>query len=442
MKRSVTLVLGILFILGLVIADYAAAQDTKVTLGGELRFRGWYIDNNSVSLRGTGTPADTGSQSWYDGRIRLGVNAEVSKNTTGYVQLESGSTTGDTYTWGTNNTKPGTVDTIRQAWIQHKGSGLLGIPAGFKVGHQLFALGEKQFLDHTKFGDDMILITLEPTKELEIGLVSAKVTEASAVVTGNDNDTDGYIAGFTYKGIPDLTVGANYTQERRNVAKTATDGKLSFQNIGVHANGKAAGLSYKAEFDTQFGDYDLSTQDRKFKGYGLLLGAGYSVAPVGIRAEFASGSGDTDTADNKIKEFQTTMGNDVHYTFIYEYTTRSASRGTGSQGQVVDSRSRATGIANTTYYRLGFDVEPVKDLKASIDGFILRATEELTAGSSKNIGTEVDVNFSYKIDKNLTYFITAGILDPGKFWEGNGISVASANNKTITQAVHGVTLSF
>jgi hypothetical protein len=425
-----------------------AKGTTQITLGGEIRMRGWYLDNyggNRRSATGgvnTLSPHDTPAQGWYDARVRLSLQADVSKNTTGFVQLESGTdtvdatansttqalnaSTSDTYTWGSLNQKPSANLKILQAWIQHKGSGLLGIPAGIKVGHMPLKLGEGQFLDHTKFGDDAIVFFMDPTKELHIGLLTAKLAEGSTA-TAASNDTNAYTALATYKLNKDNTIGINYT-----LVNDQTSTESDFQNLGLHANGKIAGLSYAAEFDTQFGD---QTATVKYKGYGFLLNLGYKIDPVNIRVGYAYGSGDNNAADNKNKEFQATLGNDVHYTFIYEYTTRGAA---GNQ-TLANTDGRSSGIANTTYYRLGLDVDVVKDLSASIDGFILRANK-VTRGSKK-IGSEVDLKLTYKIDRNLTYSITAGYLDTGKWWEDTD-GVTAANNKNITQVMHALTLSF
>ncbi|MFZ3121923.1 MAG: alginate export family protein [Thermodesulfovibrionales bacterium] len=448
MKKYLALVLGVIFTLGFAVSAFAitaeipaetqavVAKDTsQITLGGELRFRGWYTDNTSGTRRAVSNPADGPSQGWYDGRIRLSLKADVSKNTTGFVQLESAPNenfASDVTVWGTLNTKPSTDLTILEAWILHTGSGLLGIPAGVKVGHMPLALGEKQFLDHTKFGDDAIVLFANPTKELHIGLLTAKFAEGSTG-TASTADITGYVALATYKVNKDNTVGVNYTLINDSGATVTTAGnKYNFQNLGLHANGKIADVKYAVEYDTQFGN---QTDTVKFKGYGIFANLGYDIKPVTVRAGYARGSGDAGNNDaTKNKDFQVTAGNDVHYTFIYEFTTRDA-----SSNRDIAQVTRSNGISNTTYYRLGLDADLTKDLKASVDYFMLKATE--AAAGSKDIGTEYNAKLTYKIDKNLTYSITAGILDPGKWWEDT-VGVTSANNKAITQMMHALTLSF
>ncbi|TAL29095.1 MAG: hypothetical protein EPN94_00045, partial [Nitrospirae bacterium] len=413
MKKYLALVLGMLFVLGFTASAFAihseipsetqaivAKGTTQVTMGGELRVRGWYLKNASGIRRAQSVPSDSNGQAWYDQRVRLSLAIEASKNTSGFIHLESNSgdsTTSDTYTWGSLNQKPSgtsgnTELSLLEAWILYKGSGL-GFPAGLKVGHMPLALGEKQFLDHTKFGDDAIVFFMDPTKQLHIGLLTTKLAEGStaAQTAGNSNDINSYHALATYK-VGDGTFGINYTYIDDQTGATLAN----LQNLGVHANGKAGIVSYKAEFDQQFGDApdggDSGALPDRFKGYGYMLGLGVTPAPiVTIRGEYAFGSGDNVGTDGDNEAFQTTLGNDIHYTQVFEYTTTTP------------GGARSTGISNVTYYRAGLDLKPTKDLSASLDYFILRANKASGAGNtisgerspnSKKIGQETDLKIS------------------------------------------------
>lgn len=441
MKKYLAVFLGVIFILSFAVTAFAQDKP-EITIGGELRERGWYLKNDNSS----NLPTKTGSQAWYEFRVRLNVQANVTANTMGFVQLESDTEKNgtldrqnDNVVWGSFNQKPGASMTFRQAYILHKGSGLLGIPLGIKVGHQLVALGEKQFLDHTKYGDDSILLFADPTKELHLALVVTKAFEGAT--SDHGDDIDAYVLLGTFKLDKDNTLGLNYTLIHSDALKTgtppvATVDSLNFQNLGAHANGKVAGLAYAIEGDFQFGKAKglPGEEDSKFSGYGIMAKLGYKLDPINIRASFAMGSGDDDPNDDKNKEFQATMGRDVHYTFNYEYTVRTA-----AANQVITAQpsGRSTSIANTTYYNLGVDFAPVKDLSLALDGYILRATKANIDGQSKNVGSEVDLGIAYKIDKNLTYSVTAGAFWPGKFYND-----LVDHKKTVTQAVHALTLSF
>lgn len=453
LRKYIVIVLGILLLLSFTALAYAE-QDVK--LGGRILIRGWYLDNVTGSL-----PTKTESQARYSTNVFIVIDAKVAENVQGFLELETCDNTSGTsglYTWGTqtNDQKPLAYLFFRQAWIQYKGSGLLGVPAGIKAGHQLLTLGEKQFLRHERFGDDAIFVFVEPSKELFVGALTAKLSEGTATV--HSDDIDAYALLGTYKLDKDNTAGLNLTWVKSDATTpigTVVD-SLNFYNLGLHANGLISGVTYAAEFDTQFGKAEniAGVGDRKFHGYGIFAKLGYKVDPVNLRVSFAMGSGDTDSTDNKNKEFQTTVGplSDAqslyarfpNYTLVYERATRSAASavaGNGSQGQLLSNNTRTTGIANTTYYNAGLDIAPVKDLSLSLDGYLLRATRAWQSGQSKNVGTEVDAKVSYKLAKNLTYFVEGGVFSPGKYYT-TGTSPLATEKKTATLLVHGLNLTF
>lgn len=449
MKKVLAIILGAIFVLSFAASAFAihaeipsetqavvARSATQITIDGEIRERGWYQKNINYGPAGTGIPngftggsaglpVDSSSEAWYDTRIRLSIDAKVTPNVEGYIQLESGSgNQSDLVTWGNFNSKIGSMS-ILQAWILYSGQGLFGFPAGLKIGHMPLALGEKQFFDHTKFGDDAIVFFMDPMKELHVALLTVKFLENSRFV--NTDDLDGYVGLAVYKLDPKNTLGINYTFLTASSGAGAVAGK-SESNVELHANGDISGFLYKASVDFQFGKkFENKGQEIKAKGWAAMLGLGYQWDWAGLRFGGAYGSGD-DIDSKGEKRFDTFLGNDQHYTLVYEYRVASAA-GTVN-----------TGISNTTYLNLGLDVAPMKDLKASLDGYYLRATKATFETQSKNIGWEVDAKAIYNIAKNLTYQVDAGVLFAGKFYEGAGNLGLDKKNATVVR--HAITLSF
>lgn len=484
MRKYFALALGVLFILSFTATALAIhipempAEETLVTakgaidltLGGRILVRGW--DFNGVDLTGgtinfsegsipfsaTYLPVKNGHQT-IDGEdvefnseaasllttnAYLTIDAKIANNLEAYMELETSDNrlgTSGLYKWGTLDQKPVADLFFRQLWIQYTGSGLLGVPSGIKIGHTPLTLGEKLFLNHERFGDDAIIVFVNPTKDLHLAALTAKLYEGAW--QNNTDDIDYYGILGVYKLDKDNTIGANYSY----IASSNLD--LKFQNLGLHANGLIAGaLTYAAELDTQFGhvfDKDspvVGMDQLKFKGWAFMAKAGYKIDPVNLRAGFAIGSGDNDENDNDITEFQATVGNDnisplarfVHYTQIYERTVRTSAR-----EQLLGGTVRSTGIANTTYYNLGADMMATKDINLSLDGFILRATKSWpNVEGSKSIGSELDFKGSYKIARNLTYFVEAGAFWPGNFY-GDTFGIDDEN---VTQLIHGINLTF
>lgn len=508
MRRYVFIALSVFLLL--TFATFVYAEEPQIKLGGRIMVRGWYMSNANHAVNGSlenlriatnAFPGDvlqvdsvTGAVNdreaddvaLWTSNISLTLDAKVADNLQGFIELEvangenvqsglyvwgqGGGTAGTTTAAQGYDAKPNADVRFRQAWIQYSGSGLLGVPAGIKVGHQLITLGEKQFLNHERFGDDALVVFINPTNELTLAAATAKLYEGIYTLPGDD--IDAYVLMGTYKVNKDNTLGLYYfyadnddMDDTIGGAYSDRDG-LSLQDIGVHGNGKLAGIiDYAFEVDGQFGKVKgfnegpahAESDDLKFRGFAVYLKGGYKIpdTPLNLRASFGYGSGDEDGADDgKIKEFQTSQGFNtevdlarfIHYTQIYEKTIATAAliQTIGGSGAVFGPH-RNTGIANTTYYNLGVDLAATKDLTMSLDGFILRATEnegwERLVGDdvSKNVGWELDFKGSYKLAKNLTYFVEAGVLKPGAFYEDSGMV---ESKKTVSQVIHGLNLTF
>jgi predicted porin len=271
------------------------------------------------------------------------------------------------------------------------------------------------------------------------------------------DDLDGYVLLTTYMWDKDNTIGANWVWAHSdgNCPSFGTGinvGDLNFHNVGLHGNGSIAGLTYGAEVDMQFGklkDVLFSGENLKAKGWAAFAKLGYALDMVNLRASFAYGSGDDNGNDWDCDEFQTLQGSDygatarlVHYTQIYERTVRTAAY-EAALTTTVGGNTTNTGIANTTYFNLGVDVNPMKELSLSLDGYYLMASQtgawedDLGVSVDKNLGWEIDTKINYKIAKNLSYFVEAGWFKPDDFYTDIG-----AEDKTVTQLVHGISLTF
>jgi hypothetical protein len=433
-RKYLALVLGVLFILSLTAIAFAEDKP-EVTLGGKILARGWYLSNIAQTADSgiAYLPTKADAQTFYSTNVNLMVDAKVTDNVRGFLEIETargGNPNSGLYVWGENgyDTKPNADLLYRQAWIQYTGAGL-GVPAGIKVGHMLYSLGQEKFLNFKRFGSDGILVWIDPTKEAHIALSTWKLNEGSL---NRFDDMDAYIADLGYMWDKDNTVGANYTYVRDSSSDT------DFHNVGVNADGKISAVSYGAEVDLQFGNMkETGSAKTKFRGYGIFAKLGYMIDPVNVRASFALGSGDTNDKDNKNKEFVTLEGPDygytarlIHYTQIYERVLKTAA---------TEGNDANTGIANTTYYNLGIDINPMKDLSLALDGFYLQATKT-KSGVGDYIGTELDFQGTYKLAKNLNYIVQAGYFWQGDFYKDS--KFVTSKDKDVLMAVHGLQLTF
>jgi len=420
-----------------------AKGKTQITLGGELRFRGFYGKN--LRVREDDTYPD--NQANYDYRVRLSLEAKVSPNTTGFVELESGTFTADNVTWGSQNggargfydlgnTKESNV-TIRQAWIQYQGTGLLGVPAGIKLGRQLVKLGYGLFYDHTYFGDDAILVFVQPMKELTLAAFTIKWSEGQT--TRNDDSTGyGILAAYAGKGFG-LSADIAYV-DHQNISGLG-NADIYLWNIGLRGNVDdiaGTGLNFKADVEFQTGKIKDLSPEIKLKGWAAMAGLDYKfkTVPLSLTLEYAIGSGDKNSTNDKLENFITALGQEQHYTFVYEYLTPSACSG-------LFYGNNRTGICNTQYVKFGGAYDITKDLKAELYGYWLRAHKAVAINSSsatpdKDLGWEVDAKVTYQIDKGLTYWIEGGY-----FWPGDAYKVSATKDADDAWAVrHGIQLKF
>lgn len=487
MKKSLILVLGMLLVLGFTASAFA----TDVTIGGEIRVRGEFNTNTTDFDDNAGDNA-----SWYDQRVRLSVKAEVTPNTMGFIELESGtgdingldggSNVADSWTWGgswlagvgsasgaTGNIGAGLGNRkasdlrIRQAWILHKGSGLLGFNSGIKIGHIVFTLGNGLFFDRRAYGDDAIILFVDPTDELHVGLVHIKLNENNIAVNDDMNDYSLIVAykgdGFKVSGDLSYLDVQDMTTNLGLPAGAGPDSEgLHFWNFGLRGDTTVAGLNLHGDLELQTGKakdnyVDPTTGaigERKYKGYAWMVGGDYNISDITVGLETAFGSGDkveysttfpNGSTGSKNESFVTSLDNwDPHYTFVYEHRAPSAVGGLG------------TGLANTWYIKGSASTKPISDLTASCDIYYLRASKAVALmaarnsngvlKTSKDLGWEIDGSITYQIDKNLVYFVEGGYLFAGSAYDyPDPANPVNGNNKSADNAYavrHGLTLTF
>lgn len=403
-----------------------AKGSTQITLGGEIFVRGWYFDNlgKPFAAAFSGNPQDSNSKAFWEQRVRLNVDAAVAPGVSGKITMETGAadaTTTPTYSWGRLNQKPNGLTTLLEAWIQYTGTGLFGFNSGLKIGHMPLKLAEGIFFDNTLYGDDAVVFFMDPTKDIHIGLITVKASESGVMgsKTGNNqntNDLDAYVGLMTYKIAPTHTLGMHYTYINES------DATLKFQNLGLHANGKAGNFGYKAEVDFQFGSIFDGSSKYDFDGLGVMLAGNYKMNALNLRGMFAYGSGDkSGSSDNEA--FQTLLGSEQKFAFVYEYRAATAANGQTLSG---NNNKAGSGIANTTVYNLGLDYQATKAIGTKFDVYLLRANK-VASGVSKNIGTELDASVRYQVAKNLSYTVNLGHLITGDFYhDAFGVSKKSA----------------
>ena len=481
MKKYLVIALAALFVLGFAASSFAihaeipaetqavvAQSATQITIGGEIRVRGLYQQNTQDF--NSNVTSSSGDAAKYDERVRLQIEAKVTPNTTGLIQLEAGADTGasqDITNWGSeasgatgtlgfSNGKQNSMKVL-QAWILHQGSGLLSVPALVKVGHMPIQIGMYGlFYEHTKFGDDAILLGVDPIKGMHLILGTVKLFEGA---TGLNDDVNAYTFIASYDINKDSGVGLDVTYaDGQNLAHNgifsgvANDTDLHLWNFAAHGKTRVAGLGIAGEVDVQSVKWEdlapaaagVRLQDPKYTTLAAKVDFDYKINPVTLMLRGAYGSGNNNVTGLGIKkDFVTSQSFIQHDTFIYEYLTPNAA-----------GNSNGGGLQNTWFIKAAASADITKDLDGTLSVYYLRALnsfqKEFNASTTSNlnskaIGTEIDGIVNYKIDRNLKYYVEGGYLFAGNFWRGVTPVDASGNHKNPDDAWairHGIQLSF
>lgn len=499
MRKYLAIILAVAFVLGLGASAYAdqavASGDTKITLGGEIRVRGEYR-SNTISWMDNGSK----HQSNYDQRLRLSLKADIGKNTTGFIHLMNGGVGNDVVNQGaatigggggtgifqTGNEQQGGL-TVYEAWILHKFD---SAPVGIKVGHMPLKLGRGLFYDHTKQGDDAIVLFADPTKELHVGIVQIKFDEGIATgfnnggtavaTTNSSSDADATALVVTYKLDKATSFGLNatYVKDRNFYGLTGgvsnawgnsiNHATADVYNVGFNADTTIAGLGLYLDVEKQFGTLKkadngsttgtYSPRDLKLSGLAVMAGASYKIDPVTLTLEYAYGSGDNYNQDsnsdgirddNKFKGFITALGTDKHSTYVYEYRTRSAANAglnvqntinnVGGKFENAGLSSASTGLNNTQYIKAAVDATPVKDLSVNLSYFWLKASKSTSMSSilgahlaprinlTNGVTTINNHRLSKDIGNEVDFNVTYNLNKNLKYWvEGGYLFVGGA----------------
>jgi len=448
MKKFLT----ILVVLALtVISSLAFAE---INMSGSMDIRNLSLNNTTLD----GKAANRTTQE----RLRLNIDAK-SENVKGRITIEN-----DWEVWGqeissvpgapansfearqgqtiVNDKNGAKADSqtfgFREAWMEFA---LPGVPVSVKVGHQLLQIGNGWFLRSMKYGSDAWLVT-NTMGDNTFAVMNLKLKENIAAST---DDTDAYALIDVYKLNDTNTFGADLTYMNdpkgkgtlgEVVAKTIymnPGTKTTFMNIGLNYNGKIGPVNLKAEVDLQNGTATGASstgKDLTFAGNQIVLQANMKpMDALTVNATIANGSGDGNSTDSNVDNYVTFLDADPHYTLVYEYFLKGA------------SKAKDTGFSNTQAIGVGANYVISPSLSMNLDIWMLSAVEKValgdsTGGTTKSaeLGTEVDVKINWKLYDTLTWNWTIGKFMPGAAY--NTASTTSAAGKSVddVDAIQGV----
>ncbi|MBW2560945.1 MAG: hypothetical protein JRE40_08830 [Deltaproteobacteria bacterium] len=406
-----------LLALGLVFAFTAPAFATDASFSGYYRLRGFSFDNQAVADDSMKL-ANSSNKAWYDQRLRVQVVFKVA---------EGLSVTGRFHAmdrkWGQYETL--NVKTSSQNWQQdniywHRAYMTFKTAIGkFDAGYQSGGTWGTVYGDGEADGRARIKYTGVFGPVIALALTE-KFKERDYLDTNNDTneDWDSYALAAIYKwdgGNAGLLL--YYLVDHSNTAPAAF-GVAGSANKGSTTNlipipyfkANFGPLYMEGEFIYFYGetDYDsAAVQDVDWKGKGWYLYGKFNMGPAYVGAQYAFREGDDPTTNDYEAGYP---GSDYNPCVLLWNDNTSGLGGKGTFNSTSD------GIANGSLAQIFAGFSPMENLslKASVT---YAWADYCAAGTDDEIGTEVDVEATYKIFDNLEYWIGFGYLSAGDWFK-------------------------
>lgn len=260
-------------------------------------------------------------------------------------------------------------------------------------------------------------VSYKINRDHEIGIFGLYVRDQESMYTDRRlqiaTDPDFLVSplGDTYLSLNVLNTGGP-TSPHKAINQI---GDSAYAIVGVTADGNvpigSGKLYYAGEFDLIHGKFKAdrgSYTDSDISGYNFLLETNYETLlmdrPAGIGVNFYLGSGQ-DQKDAKNIGRKGTSGGDININDIGEDFKIA---------NILTDELNPNGIQNLTAVKLHASMRPISKLNADAAFIYAQYTEKPADGaSSRNLGTEFDLNFEYAFDNYVSLAINTGFFMPG-----------------------------
>jgi len=394
MKKLLTIV----FAIALMSAMAVQAQATALETSGEIRARGWYVDNYLV---------DGQSTDWWDQRLRLVLNWPVAENVkvTARADIKEGN-------WGYEAVGGGlaTEETIAFDWAFMQFT-WPATPVTFTIGRQdaSWGTGMAAMSDN----EDRFKVTAK-FDPVTVGFVYAAANE---VGTNQNSDTEVDDKGkwilLAMGAFGDWKAGAlaSYTLDETR-GEDATRSSLLLDAYGM---GKAGPVEVKAEIAAVSGKN--KDTDIKQSGLGAYVGGFMTAGPVKVGLEAAYAAGDKTDSEKNEGAFKFDYNSAFWSVILYnnlDYSGYMGSPVSSSYGASTDS-----GVANALAAKLSAVMTPMPQLTL-VGNLLWARADKVPDGVKKDLGIEADIVAIYAVTENVSVTGGLGYMVLGKAWDGTG----------------------
>jgi len=236
---------------------------------------------------------------------------------------------------------------------------------------------------------------------INVKYLDAKVLEAGAPATDNDNDLQGLVLTPQSK-IADMIAGEFYYYKSVNGAGGSTHDQDTLLIYGVKANAEVSGVNVKAEYAMNGGTDETGATDDDYAGSAMVLGASMKVSGLNVRAEIAQGTGDKASTADKDEDFAS--AGDLSYGEVW---------GNSPAGPFAVG---GAGIQDLNVMNIGVDYD-VNDKVSSSADYLIFTENEAAAGTKDDIGSEIDLKATYTHSESVSLDLVVARFMSGDAWK-------------------------
>ncbi|MBL8023853.1 MAG: hypothetical protein JNK54_06185 [Elusimicrobia bacterium] len=412
----------------------AYADMSSLNLGLDYTLRGIVIQNND-------TDANTSDNlGYYSHQARVSMNGWLSK------EVEAGLRVQSVNVWGLEGSTRTPTSRYPSAdgspWIEHiyvRMPNLIGNHVDLTIGRQPLVLGDGMIVSDDGLGFNAIRAKAKFPRGLGMDLFTAKISES--LHENKDSDLNGAILSLdqgdnrwelgwireTHDSPSTYTLGLS-TVTANTIART-------FYDVRLFGNLKDA--YYKLEMALVNGNTRVEDKDIKISGIAekIELGAQSDTARFGrfgVKALYASGSGDDAGTPDKDESFRPTFAkrwNGLQRAGWGQHYGATLSDAYDSQEPFSPT---ATGLPSgaSGIKTLGFGVFTVQWVKwtGSIDYFTYDS--RVKVASENSLGAELDLGIDFRYSGDVIFKLSSATFFPGPIYGENASKVTRYTAET------------
>lgn len=289
------------------------------------------------------------------------------------------------------------------------------IPINLKIGRQDFCYGSTFFLGSNDFYDGLTWdggkLKISLLDNFWIDLIAGRYVKLNKHTS--DREPALYGAYSSYELVENIDTDLYFFYHKGGFKFFHSDlpDSPKWFTLGARLAGKIKeGFDFEIEPLYQFGRIDNPERQERdtITAYGGHIEAGYtfkSEHKPRVFSAYAFGSGDNDTADKKYQEFHGNIYND-------NYLVGDTSLIPDLSGITIGS-SRASGI-HILVTGLSMDINPKLNLNLDYHYFL---ADKTPLGVSNNVGSELNLIFTYKLFYDINIIASANRFFTEKFFK-------------------------